>query len=80
MKNFSLGVTKAPCLTGIRVEDQNIHWKGDLNTTIQQLFIEKEVTRSNETVISSYLQDDEIACENDDEIACEDGTNADAKE
>lgn len=44
MENFSLGVTKAPCLTGIQVEDQNIHWKGDLNTTIQQLFIEKVQT------------------------------------
>ncbi|XP_058724247.1 uncharacterized protein LOC131595793 [Vicia villosa] len=80
MKNFSLGVTEAPHLTGIEVEDKNIRWKGDLNTTIEQLFIEKEAPHCNRTIISSYLQDDEIACEDDVQVACEDGINADAKE
>ncbi|XP_058753480.1 uncharacterized protein LOC131626661 isoform X2 [Vicia villosa] len=72
MKNFSLGVTEAPYLTGIEVEDKNIQWKGDLNTTIEQLFLEKEASHSNGTIISSYLQDGEIASE--------DGINAEAKE
>ncbi|WJX37907.1 hypothetical protein P8452_25624 [Trifolium repens] len=41
MKIFSSGVTVAPCLTNIEVEEGKMRWKGDLNTTIEQLFIEK---------------------------------------
>ncbi|CAI8601837.1 unnamed protein product [Vicia faba] len=72
MKNFSLGVTQAPCLTEIEVEEENIRWKGDLNTTIKQLFIEKQAPHCDGTIVSSYSQDDEIACE--------DGIDAEAKE
>jgi hypothetical protein len=38
---FSSGIVVAPHLTEIRVGVGNKQWKGDLNTTIQQLFIEK---------------------------------------
>ncbi|WJX37911.1 hypothetical protein P8452_25627 [Trifolium repens] len=41
MKIFSSGVTIAPYLTKIEVEEGKMRWKGDLNTTIEQLFIEK---------------------------------------
>ncbi|WJX31885.1 hypothetical protein P8452_20272 [Trifolium repens] len=41
MKIFSSGVTVAPYLTEIEVEEEKMRWKGDLNTTIEQLFIEK---------------------------------------
>ncbi|XP_058724261.1 uncharacterized protein LOC131595803 [Vicia villosa] len=51
MKNFSLDVTEAPYLTGIEVADKNIRWKGDLNTTIEQLFLEKEAPHSNGTIL-----------------------------
>ncbi|KAK2454228.1 hypothetical protein QL285_001814 [Trifolium repens] len=55
MEIFSSGVTIAPYLTEIEVEEETIQCKGDINTTIQQLFLEKEVLRSNalnETIIS----------------------------
>ncbi|WJX17434.1 hypothetical protein P8452_07353 [Trifolium repens] len=63
MEIFSSGVTVAPYLTEIEVGEETIQWKGDINTTIQHLFQEKEVLRSNsvnETIISSHLQDDEL--------------------
>ena len=41
MKIFSSAVTVAPCLTKIDVGEENMRWKGDLNTTIEQMFIEK---------------------------------------
>jgi hypothetical protein len=41
MEIFSSGVTVAPYLTKIEVEEGKMRWKGDLNTTIEQLFIEK---------------------------------------
>ncbi|CAJ2639485.1 unnamed protein product [Trifolium pratense] len=41
MKIFSSGVIVAPYLTKIGVEEGKKRWKGDLNTTIEQLFIEK---------------------------------------
>ncbi|GAU50630.1 hypothetical protein TSUD_131650, partial [Trifolium subterraneum] len=47
MKIFSSGVTVAPCLRVIFVEEGKMRWKGDLNTTIEQLFIEQEVPHSN---------------------------------
>ncbi|XP_045824892.1 uncharacterized protein LOC123917265 [Trifolium pratense] len=47
MKIFSSGVTVAPYLTKIELEEGEMRWKGDLNTTIEQLFIEKEVPHSN---------------------------------
>ncbi|XP_045825215.1 uncharacterized protein LOC123917515 [Trifolium pratense] len=47
MKIFSSGVTVTPYLTEIEVEEGNKRWKGDLNTTIEQLFIEKELPHSN---------------------------------
>ncbi|XP_039690148.1 uncharacterized protein [Medicago truncatula] len=47
MKIFSSALTVAPCLTSIEVEEENMRWKGDLNTTIEQMFIEKEVPPSN---------------------------------
>ncbi|KAK2387459.1 hypothetical protein QL285_061248 [Trifolium repens] len=37
MKIFSSGVTVAPCLTNIEVEEGKMRWKGDLNTTIEQI-------------------------------------------
>ncbi|RHN78311.1 putative leucine-rich repeat domain, L domain-containing protein [Medicago truncatula] len=47
MKIFSSALTVAPCLTSIEVEKENMRWKGDLNTTIEQMFKEKEVPHSN---------------------------------
>ncbi|XP_045822364.1 uncharacterized protein LOC123915270 [Trifolium pratense] len=47
MEIFSSGVTVAPYLTKILVEEGKMRWKGDLNRTIDQLFIEKEVPHSN---------------------------------
>ncbi|GAU51439.1 hypothetical protein TSUD_413390 [Trifolium subterraneum] len=47
MKIFSSGVTVAPYLTRIIVEEGKMRWKGDLNTTIEQLFIEQEISHSN---------------------------------
>ncbi|XP_024630184.1 uncharacterized protein [Medicago truncatula] len=47
MKIFSSALTVAPCLTEIDVGEENMRWKGDLNTTIEQMFIEKEVSHSN---------------------------------
>ncbi|CAJ2639585.1 unnamed protein product [Trifolium pratense] len=41
MKIFSSGVTVAPYLTEVEVEEGEMRWKGDLNTTIEQLFLEK---------------------------------------
>ncbi|PNX66482.1 Rpp4 candidate, partial [Trifolium pratense] len=41
MEIFSSGVTVAPYLTEIEVEEETIRWKDDINTTIQQLFLEK---------------------------------------
>jgi len=41
MKNFSSGFTIAPFLTAIEVENKKKRWKDDLNTTIEQLSIEK---------------------------------------
>ncbi|RHN78626.1 putative P-loop containing nucleoside triphosphate hydrolase, leucine-rich repeat domain, L [Medicago truncatula] len=43
MKIFSSGVTVAPYLTRIETDEGKMRWKGDLNTTIEELFIEKEV-------------------------------------
>ena len=40
-KIFSSGVTVTPFLTRIGVENQKVRWRDDLNTTIEQLFIEK---------------------------------------
>ncbi|XP_045824893.1 uncharacterized protein LOC123917266 [Trifolium pratense] len=47
MKIFSSGVTVAPYLTEVEVEEGEMRWKGDLNTTIEQLFLEKELPHSN---------------------------------
>jgi len=41
MKIFSSALTVAPYLVAIEVEEKNKRWKGDLNTTIEQMFIEK---------------------------------------
>jgi hypothetical protein len=41
MKIFSSEVTVAPYLIKIEVEEGKMRWKGDLNKTIEQLFIEK---------------------------------------
>ncbi|XP_039690151.1 uncharacterized protein [Medicago truncatula] len=41
MKIFSSALTVAPCLTKINVGEKNMRWKGDLNTTIEQMFKEK---------------------------------------
>jgi len=41
MKIFSSALTVAPCLTKINMGEENMRWKGDLNTTIEQMFIEK---------------------------------------
>jgi len=41
MKIFSSGFTIAPFLTAIEVENEKKRWKDDLNTTIEQLFIEQ---------------------------------------
>ncbi|KEH16306.1 hypothetical protein MTR_0238s0050 [Medicago truncatula] len=37
MKIFSSALTVAPCLTEIDVGEENMRWKGDLNTTIEQI-------------------------------------------
>ncbi|CAJ2673481.1 unnamed protein product [Trifolium pratense] len=63
MEIFSSGVTVAPYLTEIEVEEETIRWKDDINTTIQQLFLEKELLRSNslnETTISPHLQGGQV--------------------
>ncbi|XP_024632087.1 uncharacterized protein [Medicago truncatula] len=49
MKIFSCALTVAPCLTSIKVEEENMRWKGDLNTTIEQMFIEKDDAQAQET-------------------------------
>ena len=41
MQNFSSGLTVAPVLTIVEVENGKKRWKEDLNTTIKQLFLEK---------------------------------------
>jgi len=41
MKIFSSALAVAPYLRAIKVEEENMRWKGDLNTTIEQMFIEK---------------------------------------
>lgn len=41
MKNFSSAITIAPYLSAIEVENKTMRWKGDLNTTIEQLFKEQ---------------------------------------
>ncbi|GAU50692.1 hypothetical protein TSUD_410480 [Trifolium subterraneum] len=59
MEIFSSGVIVAPYLTEIEVGKGTIRWEGDINTTIQHLFLEKEVLHSNalnENIISSHLQ------------------------
>ncbi|KEH17591.1 NBS-LRR type disease resistance protein [Medicago truncatula] len=48
MKRFSSQVTVAPYLTRIQVEENNMLWKGDLNTTIEQLFIDKNYDDMND--------------------------------
>ncbi|MED6121459.1 hypothetical protein PIB30_030304 [Stylosanthes scabra] len=49
MKVFSQGSIIAPFLRGVEVKNERKRWKGDLNTTIQQLFKEnQEVSHSNE--------------------------------
>ncbi|XP_039690162.1 uncharacterized protein [Medicago truncatula] len=47
MKIFSFALTVTPYLTKIDVGEENMRWKGDLNKTIEQMFIEKEVSHSN---------------------------------
>ncbi|KEH40864.1 Rpp4C4, putative [Medicago truncatula] len=47
MKIFSSALIVAPYLATIEVEEENMRWKGDLNTTIEQMFIEKEVSHFN---------------------------------
>ncbi|CAJ2673476.1 unnamed protein product [Trifolium pratense] len=76
MEIFSSGVTVAPYLTEIEVEEETIRWKDDINTTIQQLFLEKEVLRSNvlnETIVSSHLQDEKLVDQDDIEVDPEEG-------
>ncbi|KAI4353030.1 hypothetical protein L6164_002008 [Bauhinia variegata] len=46
MNIFSSGVVTAPLLQSVTVEDERKHWKGDLNTTIQQLFNGKVIRDS----------------------------------
>ncbi|KAI9112229.1 hypothetical protein K1719_016752 [Acacia pycnantha] len=41
MQNFSSGITMAPFLKLVEVENGKKHWKRDLNTTISHLFLEK---------------------------------------
>jgi hypothetical protein len=41
MEIFSSGVTIAPFLTEVEVENEKKRWKVDLNTTIKQLFVEQ---------------------------------------
>ncbi|GAU43412.1 hypothetical protein TSUD_398890 [Trifolium subterraneum] len=41
MEIFSSGVIVAPYVTQIEVGEGTIQWKGDINTTIQHLFLEK---------------------------------------
>jgi hypothetical protein len=41
MEIFSSGVTIAPFLTAVEVENEKKRWKVDLNTTIKQLFVEQ---------------------------------------
>ncbi|KAF7823503.1 putative P-loop containing nucleoside triphosphate hydrolase, leucine-rich repeat domain, L [Senna tora] len=47
MQNFSSGVTLAPFLKTVEVENGKMRWKEDLNTTIQQLFMEKKSHTNN---------------------------------
>ncbi|MED6134789.1 hypothetical protein PIB30_040219 [Stylosanthes scabra] len=49
MEVFSSGSIIAPFLKGVEVENKRKRWKGDVNTTIQQLFKEnQEVSHSNQ--------------------------------
>ncbi|MCH83451.1 rpp4C4, partial [Trifolium medium] len=41
MEIFSSGVTVAPFLTAVKVENEKKRWKVDLNTTIKQLFVDQ---------------------------------------
>ncbi|KAI9112197.1 hypothetical protein K1719_016720 [Acacia pycnantha] len=41
MQNFSSGIIVAPFLKLVEVENEKKRWKGDLNTTINHLFLEK---------------------------------------
>jgi hypothetical protein len=41
MELFSSGVTIAPFLTAVQVENNKKRWKDDLNTTIKQLFVDQ---------------------------------------
>ncbi|MCI17258.1 rpp4 candidate, partial [Trifolium medium] len=41
MEIFSSGVTIAPFLTAVQVENKKKRWKDDLNTTIKQLFVDQ---------------------------------------
>ncbi|PNX63891.1 Rpp4 candidate [Trifolium pratense] len=50
MEIFSSGVTVAPYLTKILVEEGKMRWKGDLNRTIDQL--KSHILMLNETIIS----------------------------
>ncbi|XP_028780995.1 uncharacterized protein LOC114737246 [Neltuma alba] len=43
MQNFSSGFIAAPFVKSVKVEDGKKHWKGDLNSTIKQLFIDKAI-------------------------------------
>ncbi|KAL1330686.1 hypothetical protein AAHE18_12G127900 [Arachis hypogaea] len=46
---FSPGSIVAPILRGVEVENKRKRWKGDLNTTIEQLFKDnQEVSQFNE--------------------------------
>ena len=49
MKIFSSGTIIAPLLTKIEVENKRKWWKDDLNTTIEQLFIDKQVCDISES-------------------------------
>ncbi|XP_028789193.1 uncharacterized protein LOC114745211 isoform X1 [Neltuma alba] len=43
MQNFSSGFIVAPFVKSVEVEDGKERWKGDLNSTIKQLFIDKAI-------------------------------------
>ncbi|KAF7825711.1 putative Rpp4C4 [Senna tora] len=53
MQTFSPGVIIAPFLTAVVVENQKKRWKDDLNTTIKQLFIDKEVQQEVKGIVQT---------------------------
>ncbi|XP_058755538.1 uncharacterized protein LOC131628728 isoform X2 [Vicia villosa] len=55
MEIFSPEVTIAPYLTSVEVENKTMYWKGDLNTTIEWLFMEKVAFPNLETLKLSSL-------------------------